>query len=346
MTTKTKYRVIQFGVGASGSEMVRIMSKKRSIEIVGALDIDPQKVGKDLFEVVGLDKRSDIIISDNRKEILTKTKADVVLHATAPEPTQIASEVSDCVKAGMHVVTISGIPYIWNLYPDVAQKIDSLAKRHKVTVLGTGLTPGFIPDALVVFFTGICADVKHIKVKRVNDMYTWGAFAVKAFGIGLTPSEFKRGVEQGALRLFDRLLQSHDMIADSLGWEIDERREIKDFIVASDSRETPHVRVNPGYVCGFKHIIYGCIDEEVKIAIEYIGMIRPDPVKDGIKEETEISIDGVPNVRVILEGDLIRAPKSTYISTAAQAVNAIPYVINAPPGLAKRQNLPLFTPLK
>ena len=99
-----KIRVIQYGVGPIGAGMVRLMLTKPAIQIVGAIDVDPKKVGKDLGTVAGADREIGVKISSDSKTVL-RSGADVVVHTTLSHLKSVAGQLTDCLSAGLHVVS-------------------------------------------------------------------------------------------------------------------------------------------------------------------------------------------------------------------------------------------------
>ena len=93
----TSYRVVQYGVGPIGQSCLRtLLSKHQSIELVGAIDIDPDKVGKDVGEITGLGIKTDVIISADAEAVLRETKPDVVVHTTSSFLSRMSDQLVQC----------------------------------------------------------------------------------------------------------------------------------------------------------------------------------------------------------------------------------------------------------
>ena len=131
-------KVVLYGLGSIGQCIAKTILEKKGVVIVGAIDIDPAKVGKDLGEILGLDRKLGVTVMDNPDELLAKIKADVAIVATTSYARTVYDQVVRCIKAGMHVITTSEeMAYPWVNEPQLASEIDGLAREHGVTVLGT-----------------------------------------------------------------------------------------------------------------------------------------------------------------------------------------------------------------
>ena len=332
-------KAIQYGVGAAGSRMVRLAMKK-GVQFVGAVDADPAKVGKDVGVVAAVGPVG-VRIVDDPARLFTGKIADVVLHATSHEPRQIVSEVVLPLRAGVNVISISGMSFLQRQFPDLAREIDGAARAGGATALGTGLNPGFAQDVLPIVLSGACEDVTQIVATRVTDVSPWGPEVVRPYGIGLSEKGFRDGVAAGSIELHSEIRQSVDMIAYALGWELDEIREDKSPLLTAVERRAPHVTVRSGMVCGFRHRASGIRAGEDVIELQLVGIISPDRSLDGVEPGTTVVVKGSPTVRAVIEGGIGLA-QEVYAATAARAVNAIPHVLRATPGLAALPDLPVM----
>ena len=327
-----KIRLVLYGVGAVGSRLAKFLLQKEGVEIVGAIDVAEDKVGKDLGEVLGVGKQLGIIVSDNSDDVFSKVKADVVVHATTSFLEQTYSQIAKALKHGLNVVSTCeelSYPYVADL--DLARKLRELAKEHGATVLGTGINPGFLMDTLVITLTGVCQKVEKIEVKRVMNAATRRVPFQKKIGAGLSVKEFKDKMKSKVITGHVGLEQSISMIASALGWELDEIKvEMVEPVVAKTHAKSEAIRVEPGQVAGLRQRARGIKAKKEAISLEFQAYI-------GAEEEYDsITIKGVPNIHQkispCVHGDL---------GTVAIIVNSIPKIINAPPGLATMKDLPI-----
>ncbi|MEE9400327.1 MAG: hypothetical protein V3V23_08670, partial [Dehalococcoidales bacterium] len=99
-----KISAIQFGCGPIGCSIAKLASQRPDIELVGAIDIDKSKVGRDLGEVVGLDKSLGVVISDDTDAVLSRTKPDIVLHTTSSSLSKVHEQLNQVIRAGVNIL--------------------------------------------------------------------------------------------------------------------------------------------------------------------------------------------------------------------------------------------------
>lgn len=331
-----KIRVIQYGLGAMGSKMVEWILNKEQLELVGVIVRSEEKIGKDVGEVLGWKKKTGVkcYTSDYA---FKNIKADIMLHAAVSYVPEVWKQIRGAVEAKINVITIAeemGYPFV--KYPTLSMEIDRLAKQNGVSVLGSGINPGFAMDYLVLALTGISPKVNKIKVTRLINFAPFGAAIQNNIGIGLTAKEFKDGAAKGKLPVHIGLHECIHMLAHSLDWKIDKIKETKVPVVANKIIKVPGYKSVPkGKVCGFNQRAIGHYKEEEKIILEELG--RVDPKLD---YKNTIYIYGHPN---LIEN--MNVP-SGELTTTAHAVNLIPVVVNAKPGLLTMLDLPIAPALK
>jgi len=214
---KRKVRVVLYGVGVIGSMVAKFLLEKEGVEIVGAIDVAKDKVGKDLGDVMGLGKRLGVTISDDVDAVLSNTKPDIAVHTTTSFMEKVYPQIAEIVKHGVNVVsTCEELSYPYLSSPKLAQKLDTLAKKHDATVLGTGINPGFLMDTLVIALTAPCQKIDQIRVVRVMNAATRRIPFQKKIGAGLSVAEFKQKMQNKEISGHVGLEQSIAMIADAL----------------------------------------------------------------------------------------------------------------------------------
>jgi hypothetical protein len=327
-----KVRIMLCGVGAVGALIAKFLLEKDGVEIVGAVDTDRNKVNKDLGEVLNLKKELGIKVSDNADLFLSTTRADVAVHATSSFLRDTFPQIATLVKNGVNVVsTCEELSYPYSTDPKLAGELDKLAKKHDVTVLGTGINPGFLMDTLVITLTAPCERIDQIEAKRVMNAASRRLPFQKKIGAGLTIQEFKEKIENKAITGHVGLEQSIRMIADALAWKLDRIVvEPVEPVVAEKSAESKDITVKAGNTAGLRQRAKGIMNGKEVIILDFQAYI-------GAEEEFDsVEIRGVPNVKQRIQpcvhGD---------IGTVAMVVNAIPKVINAQAGLLTMKDLPV-----
>src|SRR5436853_7079711 len=145
---KKKIRAIQYGVGPIGASLVRLMREKQAIEVIGAIDTDPAKAGRDLGEVAGASNAPWGIPISADADILDEA-VDVVVHSTSSHLPAVMDQLSACLAAESCVVsTCEELSYPFRKYPELAAKLDAEAKSWGVALAGTGVNRGFLKDTL------------------------------------------------------------------------------------------------------------------------------------------------------------------------------------------------------
>jgi hypothetical protein len=327
-----KANVVLYGVGAVGSLIAKCLLQKKGIEIVGAIDVAEDKVGKDLGEVLGLNRNLGVQVSDSVDSVLSKVKAGIAVHATSSVLQVTYPQIASIVERGVNVVsTCEELSYPYNAEPKLAKKLDRLAKQHAVTVLGTGINPGFLMDTLVITLTAVCQRIDRIKVVRVMNAATRRIPFQKKIGAGLTVDEFKRKIKAKQITGHVGLEQSIAMIADALAWKLERTvAEPVEPVIAKKAVEGKSVKVKANEVAGLKQTAKGIQRGKEVIVLEFQAYI-------GAGEEYDaVTIEGVPCVKQKIQpcvhGD---------VGTVAMIVNAIPKLINAPAGLVTMKDLPV-----
>jgi hypothetical protein len=325
-------RVALYGVGAVGALIAKHLLEKQGIDIVAAIDIDPQKLNKDLGEVLQLGKETGIIITDNVEETLEETRPDIVVHATSSYLGQTFSQIGALVKLNVNVVsTCEELSYPYLSEPKLAKELDALAKKHDVTVLGTGINPGFLMDTLVITLTAPCTRIDRIEATRIMNAATRRVPFQKKIGAGLTIEEFNTKIKNKQITGHVGLEQSIAMIAEALAWKLDRITvEPAEPIIAKKSVASKNVQVPAGRVAGLKQTARANVNNKEAITLHFEAYIGAE------QEYDAISVHGAPNIsqkiQPCVHGDA---------GTVAMIVNGIPKVIKAPAGLQTMKDLPV-----
>jgi 4-hydroxy-tetrahydrodipicolinate reductase len=323
-----KLRVIQFGLGPIGAGVARVIAQRPEFQFVGAIDIDPAKVGKDLGELIGIHRKLGVPVSDDAAKVL-KQKADVVMHCTVSSLAKAEPQLAMIIKAGKNIVsTCEELAMPWNKKA-IAKRIDALAQKHKVTVLGTGINPGFMMDTVPIVLTGVCQTVKRVRVKRVVDASKRRRPLQAKIGTGLTVKEFnaKAGKEIRHVGLTESVM----LIARALHWKLDKIEETIAPVVAQKPIKTEYFDVRPGLVTGVEQSGFGYAKGDQVIELHLRMCV------DAGEGVDEVWLEGEPSIHSIIQG------VHGDLSTAAVAVNCVRRVVAANPGLVTMIDLPIIS---
>jgi 4-hydroxy-tetrahydrodipicolinate reductase len=323
-----KIRVIHYGLGPIGLATAKMVLKKPDMEIVGAVDIAKDMVGKDLGEILGVQPIG-VHVTDNAERLFAKTKADVVIHTAGSRLKQVAKQLEEILRGGKNIVSSAEellFPTPENV--EAAAKIDKLAREKGVTVLGTGVNPGFVMDALPLTLTGVCEEVREVHVERIVDAGTRRYPLQRKVGAGMTPELFRQKVAEKAMGHVG-LRESLYLIADRLHLVFDDIRESVEPIIAEKPLKTDYFELKPGDVAGIKNLGEGFRKGKKIVTLDLRRYIGAEDSHDSIR------IVGTPALNLRIEGGVAGDQ-----ATAAILVNSVPAVIAATPGLTTVKDLP------
>ena len=327
-------RVLVLGTGRMGSGIARLVLDKEGLELVGAFGRRPERSGTDLGSAIGHDELG-LPIEAHLSKAIACGKPDIAIQTTCSRASDAAEEIATLVRRGVHVISIAEeMAYPACRSPEVAKKIRRLALANEVAVLGTGINPGFVLDLLVITLTGVCTEVESIRAKRVNDLSPYGPSVLASQGVGLSPEAFRRGLEDGTVLGHVGFQESIEMIAAALGWHIERVEESREPIIAQVKRTTPFATIKPGQVAGCLHNAVGYRDGTAAINLIHPQQVQPH--LEGVETGDSIEIRGTPSVRLSGSPEIPGG-----VGTIALAVNMIPRVLNAAPGLYSMAELPV-----
>ena len=322
-------RVVQFGLGPIGQSCIKALLQKPGLELIGGIDIDPQKAGKDIGDICGLNKPLGIPVRDDGAAALAEWRPQVVLHTTQSFLDRIEDQLTMIIRAGAHVVSSSEeLFYPFHRDPGFCERIDTLAKQHGVAVIGTGVNPGFAMDILPLCLTGICTDVQKIIVTRVVDSTQRRLPLQKKTGAGLSRQEFEEKMNTGRFGHIG-LRESALAVIDTLGWPVDEIVESVEPVIAERKMTTQFLTIEPGQVAGMRQILRVKSEGQERLVLNL-------EVSIGAKEPHDsIEIIGEPPFSMRIDGGIFGRT-----ATIGALINTIPKIIAAPPGLRTMMELP------
>src|SRR5215211_6014424 len=273
-TQKGPIRVVHFGLGPIGAGVVRQVAARKGFRIVGAVDIDPAKVGRDLGEIASVGRRLRVRVSDDAKKTIKDGKPDVVVLCTSSSMKAVLGQIESILRLRVPIVsTTEELAYPTKGNMRYARAIHQLAKKAKVAVLGTGVNPGFVMDALPIMLTGVCERVEAIRVDRVQDARIRRLPFQQKIGAGLTREQFQKKVDDGSVRHVG-LAESVSMIADAIGWKLDRITDDIQPRLATETVASEFLAVDTGYVCGIVQDGVGFRNEQPVITLHmeaYLG---------------------------------------------------------------------------
>lgn len=340
------YRVIQWATGNVGRAAVQAIVAHPRLELAGAWVHSPSKAGRDVGELCGLGPLG--IRATDRTEDILAMAADCVIYAPLlPRHDEIVA----LLESGKNVVTPVGWFYPFRV-TDVT-RIEEACRKGGASIHGTGIHPGGVTEKLPLVLSSFSGAVRHVRAEEFSDIRNYAAESVvrEVMLFGKPPEEARRSP---MLQLLGKGFgQSIDMIADALGFELDEnRRAVHEMAVATAPINTPVGVIEPGTVAAQRFTWQGLVRGAPVITARVnwlMGEEHLDPPWKLGGQRFEVEIDGDPPLQVTFHGfhpastgkDLDRNPG--VVATANHCVNSVPAVCESPPGIRTYLDLPLVT---
>ena len=318
-----------------GAGIARHVLATPELELAGVYGKRRERSGLDVGRAIGLGRELGLTVDADLTSLAARTEPDVAIQATCSSLEDAWPEIETLLRQGISVVSIAEqMAYPSCSSPTIAAAMDDLARAHRVAVVGTGINPGFVLDLLVILLTGVCLSVDSITASRANDLSQFGPTVLRAQGIGMTPAAFEAGVKAGTIMGHIGFAESISMMASALGLEIDSIEQTIEPIVSDVRRETAFATVEPGCVAGTRHKAVAYRQGKPFITLNHPQQVRPELV--GVETGDLIEINGIPDIRLAGKPEIPGG-----IGTIAIAVNVIPRILAAAPGLHSMADLPV-----
>ena len=322
--------VVIVGLGNIGQSVARLIHQRDHLSLVGGVDIEPDLSGRDLGDVLGLATPLGCEVSNDLAGSLRQLSPDVAVICTSSTLNDVAHQLRVCIREGVDVVsTCEELAYKSSSNGQLWESLDAEARQGRVSILGTGVNPGFIMDALPLFTTAVSERIDRIYLHRVVDASKRRLALQRKIGAGLGLDEF-RGLASAGRMGHVGLMESAIMVSSCLGWTFDEIDSSIEPCIAESVVTTPYLTVEPGQTTGVHQVIRGTKDGTTCLTLElemYVG---------ATESFDRIVVDGIPSLDVLLSGGI-----HGDIATRAITVNSIPRVAEAPPGLLAMTDIPI-----
>jgi 2,4-diaminopentanoate dehydrogenase len=329
-------KVVIWGYGAMGKGIADMLLNKKGVEIVGVCDLNTNYVGKDFKTFLDVEySHKPVIISNDMDFIINNNKIDIAILATDSFTNKAFPKIKKIVEAGINVIsTAEEMAYPYASEAELSKEMNELAIKNNVTILGTGINPGFVMDLLVIALTGVMSDVQHIEARRVNSLSPFGPTVMEEQGVGITQKEFQDHSADNSLAGHVGFKESVYMIADAIGIKLDKFEQQMKPIVSSVYRKSKYAEVKPNNLAGIDMTAQGYVGNSVFIDMKHPQQIEPE--LEGTHTGDYVTIKGNPNVNLSINPEIDGG-----IGTIAMCVNMIPQVINSAPGLKTMIDLPI-----
>jgi 2,4-diaminopentanoate dehydrogenase len=322
--------VVHFGLGPIGLAVAAVVAGRPWLRSVAAVDLSPDLHGRPLAGLTGRAGAASPVVASAYEPA---AGARVAVHCTGSSLDRVAPQIVGLVAAGLQVVsTTEELSYPWEAHPQAAAEIDAAARRAGVTVLGTGINPGFAMDYLPIALSAVAERVERVEVHRMQDAATRRLPLQRKVGAGMEPDAFRAAVAEGRLGHVG-LTESVHALARAFGWSLSDLEERVEPICADAPAPMSGGVVQPGQVLGLHQTAVGRAGGEVVVSLTLDLAVGIGPARDRVR------LLGVPDLELEVPGGL-----QGDTATAAIVVNAIPRVLAAPPGLVTMADLAPPTP--
>lgn len=321
--------MVHYGLGPIGLAVASLVSDRPWLRSLAAVDISPDLASRRLGEVSGCGAGGPVI----GPSFVRPPEAAVALHCTGSSLQLVAPQILELASAGLNVIsTTEELAFPWQAHPAAAAEIDAAARGAGVTVLGTGINPGYAMDYLPIALSAVAQRVDKVVVHRVQDAATRRLPLQRKIGAGLSPDSFRAAVASGRLGHVG-LTESAHALARTFGWRLTDLHESIEPITAEEATPMAGGVIMPGQVLGLHQTAEGRVDSQTVISLTLDMAIGAGPARDSVR------LVGVPDLELEVPGGL-----HGDLATAAIAVNAIPRVLAAAPGLIVMADLAPPTP--
>jgi len=342
------YQVIQWATGSIGQISIRHFAQNPAFELVGAYVTSEEKVGQDAGELAGIEALG--VTATRDADSLLDLEADCVNYAPLYAD---VDEMCRILRAGKNLVTPVGFIYPRALDGPAMESLEAACQEGRVSMHGSGIHPGFAGDLLPMTFARLCTSIDQIIVQEVADLRNHPSpkMNFEGLGFGRQPDEARADPSPLILTMERIFRESMTLIADGLGVPIERFTTDYDVAVAKRPLTVRSGQIAEGCVAGMRFEWQTWSGGRPVIIFRSFWKMDDDIEPDWGYDKAKYSliIEGEPSMRVSFEptkpgpgGDIGYWGR---IWTAMAAVNAIPAVCAAEPGIRTHFDLPLVRPL-
>lgn len=340
-----KVKVVQYGTGKMSVYTMRYVYEKGG-EIVGAIDVNPNVIGKDIGDIMGTEKKGVVVTPSNQaEELLRNTRPDIVIVTTVSLFSEMEEPLMLCAKLGINAITTCEEAFFpWNSNPELTKKIDALAKQNGCTITGSGYQDRYWGD-LISSIAASTHTIKKIKGSSSYNVEDYGIALAQAHGAGLDLDTFEKEVAASdniSEEERQKKIQNGEFVPSYMwnvnGWLCSElgltvTKQTQKCVPQTYKEDlfssTLNMTVKAGDATGMSAVVTTETKEGITIESECIGKVYSKEDYD----KNEWTIHGEPDTTIVV------ARPATVELTCGSVVNRIPDVINAEPGYVPTERM-------
>jgi 2,4-diaminopentanoate dehydrogenase len=337
-------RVIQWGSGNVGRHAIRTVAAHPDMELVGMMVTDPGKVGRDIGDISGIDALG-VAATADLDEILA-LDADVVLHMPLPslvygdDPGADMDNFCRLLASGKHVVTTVGYVYPQVYGDDVMGRLTAACQAGSSTFHGTGANPGWFGDLLPLLMSGLSLRIDRIQVQEISNFkqYPSPEIMFKMMNFGATPEAFEGASVRHRAWLDGLFTEAVEMVATGLGLTTTATNSHMETWITDVDLDTAAGRVAAGTIAGQRFRWDAMVGDVPIVSQETVWRMHEQAAPKWPEGDWSVRILGEPEMFLDLKHGWNR---NVLASTAAHAVNAVPYLLDQAPGVTTFLDLPI-----
>jgi len=342
--------IIVWGTGYVGKMVLRDLVDHPLFELVGVIANNPDKNGVDVGELIGGDPIG-LAVSTDVDEVLARDAVAVAYFGpTAAHAGVNIKNTIKALRAGKHFVSTAMTSWVYPAAcgPGEIDTVVKVCEETQKSCFTTGIDPGFANDLFPMTLMGLSGRVNSVRIQEILDYATYsGDYAPMGFG---ELPEHKALLEHPEILIYS-WGRTIPMIADAIEVKLDKIDTVWEKWLAVEDIEYPFGVIKAGTVAAIRFEIRGWVDGEPRIIVEHCNRITNAAAPDWPRATSaendcyRVIIEGSPNItqetlfRDAFSGD---ANAGGCLSTGMRAVNAIPAVMAATPGMLSPLDLPLI----
>ena len=345
------YRVVQWSTGHVGMHALRAILDHPELELVGLWVHSPDKVGIDAGTLAGRDAVG--VEATNDVDALLALAPDAVCYTATADlrPHEAVADIVRILRAGVNVVSSSLVQL---LHPATADRslvdpLEAACKEGGASVFFNGIDPGFANDLLPLVLTGVSQRVRSVRVMEILNYATYDQAEVLFDTMG-----FGQALDAQPMLLIPGILGyawggAVHAIAEGLGVEIEEIREVHERVPFDQPIEVAGRTVEPGTTAGLRFEVQGIVNGRAVVVLEHVTRLHDDVAPDWPEQVGQglyrVVVEGEPTIQcdISFSGEDGDHNTGGLIVTATKLLNAVPAVVAAAPGMLSVLDLPLVT---